>query len=79
MSEQKQVSCVHGAASVADSFPFDQALILNELDRTLAAVSGAEVAVAQRMILAANRVFVTGAGRRVIAPITCHRQVGSSG
>src|SRR6202453_3036474 len=67
MSEQKQVSGVHGAASVADSFPFDQALILNELERTLAAVSEAEIAVAQRMILAANRVFVTGAGRTGLA------------
>jgi 6-phospho-3-hexuloisomerase len=83
MSEQKQVSGVHGAASVGDGFPlqtlfpsntvqsrgysFDQALILNELERTLAAVSDAEIAVAQRMILAANRVFVMGAGRTGLA------------
>src|SRR3984885_16211060 len=44
------------------SYSFDRALILNELERTLAAVSEAEMAVAQRMILAANRVFVMGAG-----------------
>jgi hypothetical protein len=44
-------------------YSFDQALILDELERTLAAVSDTEVAVAQRMILAANRVFVMGAGR----------------
>jgi 6-phospho-3-hexuloisomerase len=83
MSEQKQVSGVHRAASVGDGFPlrtffpsntvqtrgysFDQALILNELERTLAAVSDAEIAVAQRMILAANRVFVMGAGRTGLA------------
>src|SRR6202453_1582691 len=67
MSEQKQVSGVHGAASVEDGFPFEQALILNELERTLAAVSDAEIAVAQRMILAANRVFVMGAGRTGLA------------
>jgi 6-phospho-3-hexuloisomerase len=83
MSEQKQVSGLHGAASVGDGFPrptlfpsntvqtlgysFDQALILNELGRTLAAVSEAEIAVAQRMILAANRVFVMGAGRTGLA------------
>jgi 6-phospho-3-hexuloisomerase len=83
MSEQKQVSGVHGAASVADGFrlrtvfpsntvqtrgySFDQAMILNELERTLAAVSEAEIAGAQRMILAANRVFVMGAGRTGLA------------
>lgn len=83
MSEQKQVSGVHGAALVGDGFPlrtlfptntvetrgysFDQALILNELERTLAVVSDAEIAVAQRMILAANRVFVMGAGRTGLA------------
>src|SRR5271155_1766031 len=67
MSEQKQVSGFHGTATVGDGFSFDQTLILHELERTLAAVSGAEVAVAQRMILAANRVFVTGAGRTGLA------------
>ena len=67
MSEQKQVSGVHGAATVGEAFSFDQALILNELERTLAAVSEAEITVAQRMILAANRVFVTGAGRTGLA------------
>jgi 6-phospho-3-hexuloisomerase len=83
MSEQNQMSGVHRAASVGDSFPprtflpsdsaqtrgylFDHALILNELGRTLAAVSEAEIAVAQRMILAANRVFVMGAGRTGLA------------
>jgi 6-phospho-3-hexuloisomerase len=83
MSEQKQVSGVHGTASVGGGFPlrtlfpsntvqtwgysFDRALILNELERTLAAVSEAEIAVAQRMIPAANRVFVMGAGRTGLA------------
>jgi 6-phospho-3-hexuloisomerase len=83
MSEQKQVSGVHGAASVGDSSPlrtllpsdsvqtesysFNRTVILNELERTLAAASEAEIAVAQRMILAANRVFVTGAGRTGLA------------
>ena len=59
MSEQKQVSVVHGAASAGNGFPrrilfpsktvqtrgysFDQALILNELERTLASVSEAEI------------------------------------
>lgn len=41
----------------------DQTLILNELERTLGAVSEAEIAAAQKMILAARRVFVMGAGR----------------
>ena len=45
MSEQKQVSGVHAAAMVGDGFSFDQALILNELERTLALVNGAEIAV----------------------------------
>jgi 6-phospho-3-hexuloisomerase len=67
MSEQKQVSGVQGGATAGDGFSFDQALILRELERTLAAVSDAEIAVAQRMILAANRVFVTGAGRTGLA------------
>ena len=64
MSDQKQVSGVQGAATVGDGFSFDQALILRELERTLAAVSDAEIAVAQRMILTANRVFVTVRGAR---------------
>lgn len=67
MSEQKQVSDFQGAATVGEGFSFDQVLILRELERTLVAVSEAEVAVAQRMILAANRVFVTGAGRTGLA------------
>src|ERR1700734_1021041 len=48
-------------------YSFDRTLILNELERTLAAVSDAEIAVAQRMILAANRLFVMGAGRTGLA------------
>jgi hypothetical protein len=63
VSEQKQVSGVHGAATVGDGFPVrtlspsgtvqtqaysvDQALILHELERALAAVNDAEIAVAQ--------------------------------
>jgi 6-phospho-3-hexuloisomerase len=83
MSEQKQVSGVHGVATVGNGFPvraifpsgtvqargysFNRALILHELERTLAVVSEAEIAVAQRMILTANRVFVMGAGRTGLA------------
>lgn len=50
-----------------ESYSFNRTLILNELERTFAAVSDAEIAVAQRMILTANRVFVTGAGRTGLA------------
>jgi 6-phospho-3-hexuloisomerase len=49
------------------SFLFDRNLILGELERTLAAVSEPEIAVAQRMILAAKRLFVMGAGRTGLA------------
>jgi 6-phospho-3-hexuloisomerase len=49
------------------SYSFDRNLILTELGRTLAAVSEPEIAAAQRMILAANRLFVMGAGRTGLA------------
>jgi 6-phospho-3-hexuloisomerase len=49
------------------SYSSSQVLLLKELERTLAAVSEAEIAVAQEMILAARRVFVTGAGRSGLA------------
>jgi 6-phospho-3-hexuloisomerase len=49
------------------SYSSSQALLLKELERTLAAVSEAEIAVAQEMILVARRVFVTGAGRSGLA------------
>jgi 6-phospho-3-hexuloisomerase len=42
-------------------------MILNELERTLAAVNEEEIAEAQRIILAARRIFVTGAGRSGLA------------
>ena len=42
-------------------------LILKELESTVSAVDEAEIAVAQHMILAARRVFVTGAGRSGLA------------
>jgi 6-phospho-3-hexuloisomerase len=45
----------------------NQTLILKELEATLAQVSEAEIAAGQRMILAARRVFVTGAGRSGLA------------
>lgn len=48
-------------------YSFDRNLILTELERTLAAVSEPEIAAAQRMILAANRLFVMGAGRTGLA------------
>jgi 6-phospho-3-hexuloisomerase len=48
-------------------YSFDRNLILTELERTLAAISEEAIAAAQRMILAANRLFVTGAGRTRLA------------
>jgi 6-phospho-3-hexuloisomerase len=55
-------------SSVAiQSYSPNQTLILNELERTLAAVSEAEIAAAERVILSAGRVFVTGAGRSGLA------------
>jgi 6-phospho-3-hexuloisomerase len=56
-----------GTVIPSESYSFNRSLILNELERTLAAVSEAEIAVAQRMILTANRVFLTGAGRTGLA------------
>jgi 6-phospho-3-hexuloisomerase len=56
-----------GTVIHSESYSFNRSLILNELERTLAAVSEAEIAVAQRMILTANRVFLTGAGRTGLA------------
>ena len=49
------------------SYSSSQVLLLKELERTLAAVSEAEIDVAREMILAARRVFVTGAGRSGLA------------
>jgi 6-phospho-3-hexuloisomerase len=49
------------------SYSSNRALILDELERTLAAVSETEIVAAQRKILAAKRVFVTGAGRSGLA------------
>jgi len=49
------------------SYSSSQVLLLKELERTLAAVNEAEIAVARDMILAARRVFVTGAGRSGLA------------
>jgi 6-phospho-3-hexuloisomerase len=56
-----------GTVIHSESYSFNRSLILNELERTLAAVSEAEIAAAQRMILTANRVFLTGAGRTGLA------------
>ena len=50
-----------------ESYTSNQTLILKELERTLAAVSEVEIDVSQRMILAAKRLFVTGAGRSGLA------------
>jgi 6-phospho-3-hexuloisomerase len=52
---------------VLDSYTRNQTLILNELERTLASVSEEEITAAQSMVLAARRVFVTGAGRSGLA------------
>jgi 6-phospho-3-hexuloisomerase len=49
------------------TYSLNQNLILQELERTLAAVSEADIDAAQRMILGARRVFVTGAGRSGLA------------
>jgi 6-phospho-3-hexuloisomerase len=49
------------------SYSSNRASILDELGRTLAAVSETEIVAAQRKILAAKRVFVTGAGRSGLA------------
>jgi len=49
------------------SYSFNRNLVLSELERTLAAVSEPQIAAAQRMILAANRLFVMGAGRTGLA------------
>ena len=49
------------------SYSSSQVLLLKELERTLAAVNEAEMAVARDMILAAKSVFVTGAGRSGLA------------
>lgn len=49
------------------SYSSNQLLILKELERTLAAVSEAEIDVAQTIILSARRVFVAGAGRSELA------------
>src|ERR1035437_9007710 len=49
------------------SYSSSQYLILQELQRTLAAVRDTEIAAAQRTILKARRVFVMGAGRSGLA------------
>jgi 6-phospho-3-hexuloisomerase len=54
-------------AALLESYTPHRTMILKELGSTLAAVSEAEVAVAERMILSARRVFVTGAGRSGLA------------
>jgi 6-phospho-3-hexuloisomerase len=55
------------ASVEVQSYSSDQTLILDELERTLGAVSEAEIAAAQRTILTAERVFVMGAGRSGLA------------
>jgi 6-phospho-3-hexuloisomerase len=52
---------------VIQTYSPNQTLILKELEATLAHVSEVEIAAAQKMILAARRVFVTGAGRSGLA------------
>ena len=49
------------------SYSSNQALILDELHQSLAAVNAAEIETAQRRILAAKRIFVAGAGRSGLA------------
>jgi 6-phospho-3-hexuloisomerase len=50
-----------------ESYTPNQTLILKELERTLGAVSEADIVAAQEMVLSARRVFVTGAGRSGLA------------
>jgi 6-phospho-3-hexuloisomerase len=50
-----------------ETFAKNSQLIVRELERTLAAVDNDEVLQAQRVILAARRVFVAGAGRSGLA------------
>ena len=56
----------YSKAEIQTYYP-NQTLIIKELEAALAQVSEVEVAAAQRMILAARRVFVTGAGRSGLA------------
>jgi 6-phospho-3-hexuloisomerase len=49
------------------SYSANRTTILQELERTLAAVSEDQIVIAQSMILAARRIFVTGAGRSGLA------------
>jgi 6-phospho-3-hexuloisomerase len=49
------------------SYSSDRVLIFAELERTLAGVGESEIVAAQRMIQAANRLFVMGAGRTGLA------------
>ena len=54
-------------SSTALSYLANTSLILFELDRTLTEVSEAEVAAAQRVLVSARRVFISGAGRSGLA------------
>jgi 6-phospho-3-hexuloisomerase len=53
--------------ALLESYTPHRTMILKELESILSAVNEAEIAVAERMILAARRVFVTGAGRSGLA------------
>src|ERR1035437_1872680 len=55
------------SAVEAPSYSSNHTLILHEVERTLAAISDADIAAAQVAILAAQRVFVMGAGRSGLA------------
>jgi 6-phospho-3-hexuloisomerase len=61
------MSVVSPGAVQTQGYSFDRNLILTELERTLAAISEEAIAAAQRMILAASRLFVMGAGRTGLA------------
>jgi 6-phospho-3-hexuloisomerase len=54
-------------STVLESYTPHRTMILKELDASLGAINEAEIAVAQRMILSARRIFVTGAGRSGLA------------
>jgi 6-phospho-3-hexuloisomerase len=54
-------------STVLESYTPHRTMILKELEASLGAINEAEIAVAQRMILSARRIFVTGAGRSGLA------------
>jgi 6-phospho-3-hexuloisomerase len=67
MNPRCHANYVMAISNTALSYLSNTSLILFELDRTLTAVCEADVALAQRAITSARRVFLTGAGRSGLA------------